>query len=200
MSPVRALFRNLQGFCTLMCRLPSSTQQLIIVIIRWSCKDFKEPCSVGPSELWDTVAVAMLPVNRGTCVIQLTMLQENDAVTAQLSCTHQLSPFGKESLHFLKAKYLQLLQSVHPECPPPLAYGLSRSYNTEIWWSPQLSSSLAVKCWHSQLCVLLDIDWHQYFSWLTLKPNTHGSILRIWWRSMSATNKHPQNVQNSPQN
>lgn len=52
------------------------------------------------------------------------MLQENAAVIAQLLCTHQLSPFGKDSLHFLKAKYLQLFQSVPPEFSP-LAYGFS---------------------------------------------------------------------------
>lgn len=138
-------------------------------------------------------------VNRGTCVIQLRMLQENAAVTAPLSCTHQLSPFGKENLHFLKAKYLQSFQSVPPEFSP-LAYGLSWSYNTENWWSLQLSPSLAVKRWHPQLCMLLDVDWHQYFSWLTLKSNTHGSILRIWWKSMFDTKKHPGKVQMSPQN
>lgn len=137
-------------------------------------------------------------VNRGTCVIQLRMLQENAAVTTQLSCTHQLSPLGKYNLHFLEAKYLQLSQSVPPEFSR-LAYGLPWSYNTGISWFLQLSPSLAVKCWHSQLYVLLDTDWHQHFSWLTLKPNTHGSILRIWWRSMPDMIKYPGKVQMPPQ-
>lgn len=106
-------------------------------------------------------------MNRDTCVIQLRILQENAAVTTQLSCTYQLSPFGKDNLHFLKAKYLQLFQSVPPEFFP-LTYGFSWSCNTGLWWSLQLSPSLDVRCQHSQQHRLWDMDWHQYFS---LKPN-----------------------------
>lgn len=200
MPPMSALFRNLWEFCILMCRLPSSTQWLIIVIMRWNCKDFKEPPLCGSRQgLGHSCSSDAPGVNRGTCVFQLRMLQENAAVTAQLSCTHQLSQFGKDNLHFLKGKYLQLFQSVPPESSR-LAYRFSWSYNIGVWWSLQMSPSLAVKCWHSQLCMLLDIVLHQYFSWLTLKSNTHGSILRIWWRAMSDNNKYPGKVQVSSHN
>lgn len=78
-------------------------------------------------------------VNRGTCVIQLRMLQENAAVTAQLSCTHQLSPFGKDNLHFLKAKYLQLFQSVPPEFSPPCIWIFMELQHRDLMIPPTVS-------------------------------------------------------------
>lgn len=78
-------------------------------------------------------------MNRDTCVIQLRMLQENAAVTTQLSCTYQLSPFGKDNLHFLKAKYLQLFQSVPPEFFPPYIWIFLKLQHRALMISPTVS-------------------------------------------------------------
>lgn len=116
--------------------------------------------------------------NRETCVIQLRMLQENAAVTTQLSCTYQLSPFGKYNLHFLKARYLQLFQSVPPEFFPPCIWIFSWSCNTGLWWSLQtvsiarcqvLAFPTAQASRHGLTPVLQLIDFKVQHTWLHTK-------------------------------
>jgi len=147
MPLVSALFRNLRGFYVLMCRLPSSAQWLIIVSMRWNCKDFKEHLSVGSSKLWDTVAVVILFKHaegsvrfNGECSKKMLLPLHNSHVpTSYLIWKIQSLPF--------KSKIFTIV----PVCP-------SRTLSSYIWtftelqhsdlMIPQLPPSLAVKCWH----------------------------------------------------
>lgn len=136
--------------------------------------------------------------NRETCVIQLTMLQENAAVTTQLSCTYQLSPFGKYNLHFLKARYLQLFQSVPSEFFPLCIWIFLKLQHRAVMISPTVSIArcqvlafpTAQPSRHGLTPVLQLIDFKVQHTWLHTKDLVE----------VSDTNKYSGMAEMCPQN
>lgn len=124
------------------------------------------------------------------------MLQENAAVTTQLLCTHQLSPFGKDNLGFLKAKYLQLFQSVSPEFFPSCIWIFLKLQHRALMISPtvsitrcqMLAFTAAQASRHRLTPALQLIDFKVKHTWL----HTEDLV------ELSDTNKHPGNAQISP--
>lgn len=134
--------------------------------------------------------------NRETCVIQLRMLQENAVVTTQLSCTYQLSPFGKDNLHFLKAKYLQLficpsriLFPLHMGFPEAARQGSDDLLTVSITRCQMSAFTTAQASRHRLTAVLQVIDSKVKQTWLYTKDLVE----------LSDTNKHLGKAQMSPQ-